>query len=193
MEQNKKLKLFISYSHKDEKPYIDDFKKHIDILKDKGLIEDWYDRKILAGEDFQNKINNNLEDADIICLFISANFLSSSSCKKEKEKALELRKKKGISVIPIILSHCEWLDEEDIPKFLALPNDGKPISKFEDQDEAWHDVYEGLKKVVEKEVKFKKLKITEEFESFLQDTEMLTKAHSEKERVLLDDIFTPLI
>lgn len=191
MEQNKKLKLFISYSHKDEKPYIDDFKKHIDILKDKGLIEDWYDRKILAGEDFQNKINNNLEDADIICLFISANFLSSSSCKKEKEKALELRKKKGISVIPIILSHCEWLDEEDIPKFLALPNDGKPISKFEDQDEAWHDVYEGLKKVVEKEVKFKKLKITEEFESFLQDTEMLTKAHSEKERVLLDDIFTP--
>lgn len=191
MEQNKKLKLFISYSHKDEKSYIDDFKKHIDILKDKGLIEDWYDRKILAGEDYQNKIDNNLEDADIICLFISKEFLSSPSCKKEKEKALELRKKKGISVIPIILSSCEWLDEEDISKLLALPTDGKPISKFEDPDEAWLGVYEGLKRIIEKEIKFKNLKITEEFESFLQDTEMLTNAHSEKERVLLDDIFMP--
>jgi len=191
MEQNKKLKLFISYSHKDEKSYIDDFKKHIDILKDKGLIEDWYDRKILAGEDYQNKIDNNLEDADIICLFISKEFLSSPSCKKEKEKALELRKKKGISVIPIILSSCEWLDEEDISKLLALPTDGKPISKFEDPDEAWLGVYEGLKKIIEKEIKFKNLKITEEFEGFLQDTEMLTYAHSEKERVLLDDIFMP--
>lgn len=191
MEQNKKLKLFISYSHHDEKSYIDQFKKHIHTLKDNGLIEDWYDREILAGEDFQNKINNNLEDADIICLFISANFLSSPSCKKEKEKALELRKKKGISVIPIILSSCGWLDVEDIPKFLALPNDGKPISKFKDQNEAWLDVYEGLKKIIEKEIKFKKLKITEEFEGFLQDTEMLTNAHSEKERVLLDDIFMP--
>lgn len=191
MEQNKKLKLFISYSHHDEKSYIDQFKKHIHTLKDNGLIEDWYDREILAGEDFQNKINNNLEDADIICLFISANFLSSPSCKKEKEKALELRKKKGISVIPIILSSCGWLDVEDIPKLLALPNDGKPISKFEDQNEAWLGVYEGLKKIIEKEIKFKNLKITEEFEGFLQDTEMLTYAHSEKERVLLDDIFMP--
>ncbi|POZ88365.1 TIR domain-containing protein [Petrotoga sibirica] len=191
MEQNKKLKLFISYSHHDEKSYIDQFKKHIHTLKDNGLIEDWYDREILAGEDFQNKINNNLEDADIICLFISKEFLSSPSCKKEKEKALELRKKKGISVIPIILSSCEWLDEEDISKLLALPADGKPISKFEDPDEAWLGVYEGLKKIIEKEIKFKNLKITEEFESFLQDTEMLTNAHSEKERVLLDDIFMP--
>ena len=65
-------------------------------------------------------------------------------------------------------------------KLLALPTDGKPISKFEDQNEAWLDVYEGLKKIIEKEIKFKNLKITEEFESFLQDTEMLTNAHSEK-------------
>ena len=101
MEQNKKLKLFISYSHHDEKSYIDQFKKHIHTLKDNGLIEDWYDREILAGEDFQNKINNNLEDADIICLFISANFLSSPSCKKEKEKALELRKRKEFQLFQL--------------------------------------------------------------------------------------------
>lgn len=192
MGQDKKLKLFIIYSHQDniqEKPYIEQFRKHIAPFKDNGLIEDWYDRKILPGEDYQSKIDNNLEDADITCLFVSANFLNSPNCKKEKKKALELRKKKKISVIPIILSPCGWPDDEDIAKLQALPTDGKTVSSFQNQDEAWFDVYNGLKKIIEKEIKIKQLKITEEFENFLQDTEMLTKAHSQKERVFLDDIF----
>jgi hypothetical protein len=182
------LKLFICYSHDDEL-YIDQFRKHIAPLKDNDLVEDWYDRKILPGEDFQNKIDNNLDDADIICLFISADFLSSANCKKEKEKALELRKKKWIPVVLIILSPCGWKDEKGLSKLLASPTDGKTVSSFQDQNEAWVDVYEGLKKIIEEEVKIRQLKVTEEFESFLQDTEMLTKAHSQKERVLLNDIF----
>lgn len=146
MEQSKKLKLFICYSHQDEAPFIEQFKKHITPLKDNGLVGEWYDRKILPGEDYQHQIDNNLEDADIICLFISANCLSSDSCKKEKKKALELRKKKGISVIPIILSPCGWLDDKDISKLLALPTNGKPVTSFQNMDEAWYDFYNGLKK-----------------------------------------------
>jgi hypothetical protein len=192
MEQNKKLKLFISYSHQDniqDKPYIDKFKKHIMPLKNNGLIEDWYDRKILPGEYYQDKIDNNLEDADIICLFISSNFLASESCMKEKNKAVKLKNNNGIALIPIILTHCGWKDDDDISKLLVLPTDGKPVSTFLDQEEAWHYVYEGLKKIIEKIKKIKNLKMTEEFEDFLQDTEMLTKAHSRKERVIMDDIY----
>ncbi|CUU08733.1 ATPase [Candidatus Kryptonium thompsonii] len=189
MEKDRKLKLFISYSHRDEEPYVEEFKKHIAPLKENGLIEEWYDRKILPGEDYQSKIDNNLENADIICLFISANFLSSESCRQEKEKALELRKKKGISVIPIILSPCGWLDDKDICKLLALPTDGKPILSFQNRDEAWYNIYNGLKKIIEKGIKIKQLRIRKEFELFLQDTEMFMKAHSHKERVFIDDIF----
>jgi len=190
-EMNNKLKIFISYSHHDEKPFIEEFKKHLAPLKDKGLVEEWYDRKILPGEDYQSKIDYNLEDADIICLFVSANFLASQSCKKEKKKALELKDKKGTHIIPIILSPCGWRDDEDISKYklLALPTDGKPISTFQNRDEAWLDVYEGLKRVIEEEMKIRELKITEEFENFLRNTEMLTMAHSQKEKVFLDDIF----
>jgi len=192
MEQNKKLKIFISYSHQDNlsnNPYIEQFKKHIAPLNNNGLIEEWYDREILSGAYYQNKIDNNLDDADIICLFISVNFLSSGSCMDEKKKAFELIKKKGISVIPIILSPCGWKDDKDISKLLALPTDGMPVSKFDDRDTAWHDVYNGFKKIIEKEMKIKQLEIKEEFENFLHDTEMLTKAHSQKESVFLDDIF----
>jgi hypothetical protein len=192
MGKNDKLKLFISYSHQDNQeknPYIEQFKKHIVPLKDKGLIEDWCDREILPGKDYQKIIDNNLEDADIICLFISADFLSSNNCKKEKKKALELRKKRRISVIPIILSCCGWQDDEDISHLLALPTDGTSVASFHDRNEAWHNVYIGLKRIIEEEKIIRQLKITEKFESFLQDTDILTKAHSQKERVLLDDIF----
>jgi hypothetical protein len=122
-------------------------------------------------------------------LFISANFLSSVNCQNEKKKSLALRKKKGTPVIPIILSHCGWLDDKDISKLIALPTDGKPVSSFQVCSEAWYDVYNGLKRIIEKEIKIRQLKRKEEFENFLQDTEILTKAHSQKETVLLDDIF----
>ncbi len=197
MEQSKtiELKLFICYSHQDncsDNPYVEQFEEHIAPLKEKYLIEVWYDREILPGEDHQNQIDNNLEEADIICLFISPHFFASDNCKKEKKKALELKEQKGIPVIPIILSDCGWLDYEDISKPIALPTDGKPVSSFQDRNKAWQDVYSGLKKVIEKEIQIKKLKITEEFENFLQDTGMLTKAHLKKEKVVLDDVFVHL-
>ncbi|MBW1972305.1 MAG: toll/interleukin-1 receptor domain-containing protein [Deltaproteobacteria bacterium] len=188
MKQNEKLKLFISYSHLDEE-HIKEFIKHIAPLKSNGLIEDWYDRKTIAGQDFQDKIDNNLGNSDIVCLFISANFLSSKACVKEKKNSLELRKKKGIVVVPIILSACGWLDDKEISSLLALPEDGKQISDFTDPNNAWHNVYIGLKVVIETEIKIKQLKITEQFSSFLQNTGLLAKAHSQKEKVLLDDIF----
>lgn len=188
MKQNEKLKLCISYSHLDQE-HIEEFIKHIAPLKSNGLIEDWYDRKIIAGQDLQDSIDNNLENADIICLFISANFLSSPACIKEKRNALELRKKKGIAVVPVILSACGWLDDKDISSLLVLPDDGKPISDITDSNNAWNNVYNGLKKVIEKEIKIKQLKITKQFSTFLQNTELLAKAHSQKEKVFLEDIF----
>jgi len=107
----------------------------------------------------------------------------------EKKNALELRKKKRIIVVPIILSACGWSDDEEISNLLALPTDGKPISEFNDCNRAWKNVYDGLKDIIEKELKLKQLRLTKQFSDFLQNTELLAKAHSQKEKVLLDDIF----
>lgn len=188
MEDNSKLKLFISYSHLDEKE-VNEFIKFLSPMKENGLIQEWYDRKIIAGDDFQDTIDNKLENADIICLFISANFLSSTACKREEEKAFKLRYKKNTRVVPIILSYCGWLDDQNISPKLALPNDGKPISSFIDKSEGWLEVYNGLKKVLEIEDKFINTKLKEEFDFFLHDADLITKAHSQKEKVLLEDIF----
>jgi len=162
----------------------------MNMLERNDLVEIWYDSEILAGENLDDEINENLEDADIVCLFMSSNYISSDYCMKEKNRALELKIEKGISVINIILSPCPWKDDETISYLKALPRDGKCIYSEKNQvDLKWNEVYEGLKRLVEKINKIKQLKITDEHENFLNNTEMLEQAHSHKSEVILDDIF----
>ncbi len=182
------LKVFISYSHLDEE-FVEEFKRHTSPLKHKNLIKEWYDRKILAGEGLDSTIENNLDDADIICLFISANYLASEYCIKEKEKAFSLSKKNKTVVIPIIVSECGWKDICDLSPILALPTDGKAISTFENRDKAWFDVYQGLKARIDSELFMRSIQINPQFKAFLDDSEMFSKAHSSKSQVLISDIF----
>ena len=127
--------------------------------------------------------------SDIICLFISANFLASEACRKEKVDAFKLSKKRGITVIPIILSPCGWLDDSELNRPLALPDDGKPISEFSNSKTAWNNVYNELKLLVNSEINLRNLKIADDFSEFLQSTDLLSRAHSNKEKVVLEDIF----
>jgi hypothetical protein len=168
---------------------ISSFISHIKPLKDNGIINEWYDRKIETGNEFQKEINNNLEKADIICLMISHNFLSSKACMEEKGAALQLRNEKGIRVIPIILSSCSWTEYKNLSNLLVVPTDGKPITSFIDPNEGWVDVVKWIKNTCLSIIQIQKLKIKDEFETFLDNTELLAKSHKEKETLILKDIF----
>lgn len=182
------LKLFISYSHKDE-TLVSSFISHIAPLKNNALISEWYDRKIETGEEFQKDIDNNLENADIVCLMISNNFLSSSACLKEKDSALKLRNGKGIRVIPIILSPCAWSTHKELSNLLAIPTDGKAVTSFNDQNEGWLDAINWIIRVSKSVLAIKELKLNKDFESFLNSADILTKSHKNREVLKLEDIF----
>ncbi len=183
------LKLFISYSHSDEH-YVQDFLKHTVLLEENGLLsERWYDREITAGDDFWDRIDEHLEDRDIVCCFISSHYISSKACKKELEKAIELKETKGVLVVPIILSPCAWPDLPNVKRLLALPTDGKEISSFEDKDKGWLEVYNGLKNAIEKFNRLKNLEFSEQHKEFLEDASLLTKAHGSKNELKMSDIY----
>ena len=181
-------KLFISYSHED-KILISSFIKHLAPLKNNGILNEWHDRKIETGEEFQNDIEKNLDNSDVICLMISRNFLASKACLDEKDVAFNLRIKKGIRIIPIILSHCAWKEHRELSKLLAIPTDGKPITSFTDNDEGWADAIEGIKEVCNSVNAIKSLTLNEQFKSFLDSADILTKSHKNKETLNLKDIF----
>ena len=185
---NNMLKLFISYSHNDGQ-HVQDFMRHTAPLRDNGTLEMWYDKDITAGDDFWDRIDEHLADRDIVCCFISSYYISSGACKKELQAALELRQKRGVLVIPIILSSCAWLDLPNIKRILAVPTDGNPVSSFPKPDDAWLDVYNHLKNAAEKYKRFKELSFSEKQLAFLEDATLLTKAHGNKNELKMTDIY----
>ena len=94
-------KVFISYSHKDER-WKDRLTTHLAVLSKQQLLEFWDDRKISAGEDWYSKIQQAIEAASIAVLLVSANSLSSDFILSEEVRyLLERRDKEGLPVFPI--------------------------------------------------------------------------------------------
>ena len=76
----KPFKIFISYSHLDEN-YKDQLLVHLSSLKRRGIINEWHDRKLIPGQDWDGTIKQELLDSDIILLLISADFIAFFSTK----------------------------------------------------------------------------------------------------------------
>ncbi len=141
------VKVFYSYSHKDES-YREKLETHLSILERNGHIEEWHDRRISAGREWEEEIDLNLEEADIILLLVSSNFLASDYCyDTETIRAIERHESKEAVVIPIILSPCLWR-ESKLKTFQSLPRDDKAISTWPNEDEARLEVATGVLKVV---------------------------------------------
>jgi hypothetical protein len=67
MSAESPIRLFISYSHKDE-TLREKLGDHLATLQREGVIDLWHDRKISAGQEWAGAIDDNLEAADIILL-----------------------------------------------------------------------------------------------------------------------------
>lgn len=142
------IEIFYSYSHKDEE-LREQLEKHLSILKRQDVITDWHDRKIDAGGEWGREIHEHLNTAHIILLLVSSDFLDSDYCYDiEMNRAMERHEAKEACVIPIILRSVDW---EDAPfgKLQALPRDAKPVTKWEDQDDAFTNIARGIKKAIE--------------------------------------------
>ena len=55
-----------------------------------------------------------------------------------------------VVVIPVILRPCAWQDCSGLTDLRAVPRDGCPVSKWSDRDEAFQDIYDELKVVLER-------------------------------------------
>ncbi len=142
------IRLFYSYAHKDEK-LRNELDTHLKLLQRQGLIDSWYDRNINAGEEWKQKISENLEAADIILLLVSADFLASDYCSEtEMHRALERHELGEARVVPVIVREVNWM-HEPFAKLQTLPQDALAVTKWADRDSAWRNVAEGIEKVVE--------------------------------------------
>lgn len=66
----------------------------------------------------------------------------------EMKRALERAAEGKAKLVSIILKPCGW-QRHDAAKFQVLPFKGKPVWKHNPRTNAWYDVQEGLRKVLE--------------------------------------------
>ena len=139
-------RLFISYAHEDEAMH-EEFGKHLKSLEYRNIVQIWHDRMIEPGMDWDQEIEKKLEDADIIVLLISADFVSSAyAFGIEMKRALQLNREGKARVIPVIIRPYGW-ERLEFSRFQILPTGATPISEWPNQDRAWKDVTRSIEQV----------------------------------------------
>ncbi|MEP2650559.1 MAG: TIR domain-containing protein [Paraglaciecola sp.] len=195
-------RVFISYAHANEE-HKNDFCKFLSTLKRNNEISEWNDRKLDTGSKLHEEIISNLEEADIVCLLITQDFLNSYYCVEEElARALKQARSNNTKIFPIIVDHCMWLDTE-IREYTCIPEDGTPITDFQNQNKGWKQVTDQLKNVVQKLKSIKKpllenkdinieldekYLLSNSFTDFLNSTE-INFQHPYKNIITLEDIY----
>ncbi|HEU5378709.1 MAG TPA: toll/interleukin-1 receptor domain-containing protein [Ktedonobacteraceae bacterium] len=143
----KTAKVYISYARMD-RAFVDQLKKHLRPLESRGLVELWSDLEVAPDGDWNETIDHHLNEADIILLMVSPDFLNSDYCYgKEMRRALERHEEGQARVIPIILRPVSWQDAP-FSKFQVLPKDGKPVTRWINIDEALITIVEDLWEII---------------------------------------------
>ena len=142
---NEPLKGFITYSHENTEQK-GELRKRLAVMEEQNELVTWDDSQLTPGDKaFQEDILEKVTDSNLLLYLVSAASLASENCKKELEEAL----KKGITIVPIILEHCDWLHHQ-LSGFEVLPYKGKPLTKWDDKSEGWQNVVDGIRAALEK-------------------------------------------
>lgn len=156
----RKLKAFISYSHKDM-DYKISLLKHFESINKLFNIDFWHDGLIDAGGHIDNEVMAELSTADIIVLLISSSYISSDFCYNiEMKKAFEREQSGECIIVPVLLKKTSLNEAMPFYNLKTLPTDRKPIASFRSKNDGFVDVTEQLtilirnfsKKYVTKEV-----------------------------------------
>ncbi len=147
-----KMKIFISYSHKDEE-LKDQVISHLNAIN--LPIEPWVDKsEIDAGDEWEMEIKNAIEQSEMAILLISTEFLNSNFIiEKELPWVITKQSLYNYRVIPFILKPSAW-DEHEFYKKLEVRPKEKSLIKYSegngDRDEVLVDFAKEIKELLRK-------------------------------------------
>lgn len=145
----RKLRVFISYSNKDAKQF-DELKVRLTPMLSEGLVEQWSDRCLVAGAEWDKTIRSELEQADVILLLWSPQFEATDYIQSVELARARARAGEGKAVVvPIILEQCAWKQHE-LSKYQILPAKGPPVRDVKPQRKAWSAIAVSLRELFEK-------------------------------------------
>ena len=144
MPPEEPIRIFLSYSHRDA-ALRTRLVTCLAVLNREGLIRIWDDSAIIPGRDYADTIKARLDSSEVFLCLITQNYLESDYAYDIELKLALSKKSMGeIEVIPIILTPSDW-KRTPLGKLQALPQWGRPISEWDNQDQAFQEVANGVR------------------------------------------------
>lgn len=147
------IKVFVSYSHADAIFVKDDKVSLLCFVR--GLerygVTFWWDHKLNAGDLWDAEIKTQLRQADIALVLVSQPFLNSSYCQDvEARSFIESQISRGLRIIPIILSACDWERHKWLKQPAVLPGEGQNIKRNYSDSGKRQELFLKIYKAIEK-------------------------------------------
>lgn len=147
------FRVFISYARRDSE-HLESLRTHLANLTRQGWIETWSDRNLYAGDTWEKELLQKLRSAEIVLLLVSADFHASNYIHDEElPEIIKRHQQDAIRVVPIVVRPAE--SKGSYPdSFQCLPLDEdrnlRPITSWDDRDQAWVSVVKELRLVLER-------------------------------------------
>ena len=141
------LRLFLNYAHGDAK-HLDELRKGLKVMERNGLLRAWYDGELIAGEPWEPRLLQELNEADVIVCQLRRDFLASDFIMLTEVATAFQRKESGdAELIAYVLKPCLW-KQARFKEFQLIPKGAKPMGR--NNDKFWLEVAVGLQKALEK-------------------------------------------
>jgi hypothetical protein len=118
------------------------------VLKRQPDIRLWHKHLLVAGTNRQKEITTHINQAHLILLLFSPDFLASDECYEEMELAIKRMDRGEAHLIPILMRPTADWQNTPIGQLQPLPADQKPVSDRADREKALGDIAEHIGKVI---------------------------------------------
>jgi hypothetical protein len=119
--------------------------KHLVSLRREGLVSGWSDRMVSPGAEWRTEMERHLNEARIILVLISADFLDSDAYDIEIQRALKRHQDGKATVLPVLARPVDW----SFGPFHELqPVNDIPLTSHKDRDAALAEVAAKIRRIV---------------------------------------------
>jgi nucleoside phosphorylase len=145
------LHVIITFVHEDRK-YVKECRKYLQPLVDSNLITVWDETQIFPGAEWRKEIEENVEKADIIIVFLSPDYIAtpfthsfSLSIVETNDLAIKRSKEGKVKIWPILIRKCAW--EKSAFAQFQLFNSNSPVYEYEDSGYVWGELAIALERL----------------------------------------------
>lgn len=150
------VRLFVSYAHDDERR-LHRLDAMLAVLERQHGLTSWHDKRLIAGEEWDEEIRRRLEEMDIF-LFIASqmSLVRPYIIDPELRRAKERHQADEIEIVSVKLEPCAYDEEPFLGKLQRLAPRFKSIVQTNPRSVAWEQVRQDLLPVI-KRVREKKM------------------------------------